>query len=459
MKKWLGVLLLFQCAALTAQLPATISRTDKVYGLSKFWEEVNYNFVYLNRIDREKWDSTYRSMIAAVENTPDDYSYYRLLQKFCATLHDGHTNVWMPQATANLQLTRMFGPYWLNFENIDGRAIVTRVLRSELKEIPLGSEVIEVNDIPTNRYLDDSVKPYISSSTGYVLEDEAIANLLQGPTGASYRVKIRRPDGTILPLTLRHERTSDTAFYPPFHNNPLLELKWYPNDIAYVALNSFGDQAIDSMFISKLPELYKAKALIIDLRLNGGGSTGIGTTILQYLVPDSILPHAHSYTREHSAAFTAWGKYVTANDTIGNEWNTKAWLNYHDAMIDDFGYAPDTFHLEARRLVVPTVLLIGHNTASAAEDFLIAAIGQHQMIRIGQRSFGSTGQPLLFDMPGGGGARVCTKKDTYPDGSEFVGYGVAPDIEVQPTVKEVLAGKDPALDKALVYLGKKTAGK
>lgn len=58
-------------------------------------------------------------------------------------------------------------------------------------------------------------------------------------------------------------------------------------------------------------------------------------------------------------------------------------------------------------------------------------------------------------MPGGGSARVCTKKDTYPDGREFVGYGVKPDIEVKRTVQDFIDNKDPVLTKALEYLASK----
>jgi C-terminal processing protease CtpA/Prc len=101
---------------------------------------------------------------------------------------------------------------------------------------------------------------------------------------------------------------------------------------------------------------------------------------------------------------------------------------------------------------VPTVILIGHNTASAAEDFLIFADNQKHIIKIGQNSYGSTGQPLMFDLPGGGIAIVCTKQDTYPDGGEFVGYGIKPDIEIIPRLSDYLNKKDPALDKAIEYL-------
>jgi carboxyl-terminal processing protease len=68
---------------------------------------------------------------------------------------------------------------------------------------------------------------------------------------------------------------------------------------------------------------------------------------------------------------------------------------------------------------------------------------------IGEPSGGSTGQPLPFNLPGGGWARVCTKRDTYPDGKEFVGRGVQPQAVVHPTVSDVRAGRDTALEAAL----------
>ena len=447
--------LLYATLSTAQQIPNTLSPADKVYGLSKFWQEVNYNFVYINRINRTEWDSAYKAMIPLMQQSANDYEYYRLMQKFCALLKDGHTNVWMPNILANLQLTRMFGDYWFDLKNIEGKAIVIATLKTKMNEIPLGSEVIEVNGLPTEQYMRDSVEPYISSSTDYVLKDWAISALLQGITGASYDVKMKQPNGRIVSLHLTHTRTADTSFYPPLQNDSLFSMKWYNGNIAYIALNSFGDEKIDTLFINKLPQLYKAKALIVDLRNNGGGSTNIGTDILQYLTKDTILPHSRYYTRENRSAFKAWGKYTEAKDTVNNDWNKKAWLYYHDSLFYSFDYAPDTVQLKEQRLVVPTAVLISHNTASAAEDFLIAADGQKHFTKIGERSFGSTGQPFLFDLPGGGAARVCTKKDTYPDGREFVGYGVRPDIQVPYTMKDFIEKKDPVLAAAILYLQKK----
>jgi C-terminal processing protease CtpA/Prc len=125
---------------------------------------------------------------------------------------------------------------------------------------------------------------------------------------------------------------------------------------------------------------------------------------------------------------------------------------YRDEFYYDFEYAPDTVKLTAKRIVVPTVVLIGHNTASAAEDFLIYADNQNHFIKMGSYTFGSTGQPFTFSLPGKGSARVCTKADTYPDGRVFVGVGIKPDVEVVPTLNDYLQKKDVVLESALKYV-------
>ncbi len=445
-----------------SQVPNTLSPAEKVYGLSKFWQEVNYNFVYLNRVDRTQWDNRYKELITIVQNTKNDYEYYRELQKFCAFLKDGHTNVYLPKTIE--QMNTMFGDYRFFIENIGDKAIITRVNFSKKDEIPVGSEVIEVNGMPTQKYIDEKVAPYISSSTNYVVKDYSMSGLLRGLEGDTFTLKIQLPDNKIKTLTLTHKTTREKEVYPAFEpDRQLLDFKWVNKDIAYVSLNSFEDNKIDSLFIGLLPELYKAKGLIIDLRYNGGGSTGIGTAILKYLSNDTVFYGARNTTREHNATYKAWGTFFTEKDTLKDnpDWGmtkqevAKFYLMAKGNYYYNFPYETETIHLNAKRIVVPTVLLIGHNTASAAEDFLIRADNQKHMIKIGQNSFGSTGQPLMFDLPGGGSARVCTKKDTYPDGREFVGFGVKPDIEVIPTLNDYLHKKDPAMDNAVSYLKKK----
>ena len=71
---------------------------------------------------------------------------------------------------------------------------------------------------------------------------------------------------------------------------------------------------------------------------------------------------------------------------------------------------------------------------------------------VGMPDGGSTGQPLMFDLPGGGTARICVKRDGYPDGTDFVGVGVLPDVRVAPTIDDVRHGRDAALTAALATM-------
>lgn len=456
MKKYIVLIAIISSTIAFAQRPNTLSASDKIYGLSKFWQEVNYNFVYINKVDRSKWDSLYRQMISEVQGTPNDYEYYRSLQKFCAFLKDGHTNVYMPRKKEFETMTSMFGGYRLFIENINNKAIIVRTNLTKKDEVPEGSEVVEVNGLSTEQFLQQKVMPYISSSTDYVLRDWSTRQLLTGLEGDNFNIRIKKPNGDVIPLNLTHAKTEEKEVYPPFDKErQLLDFKWMEGQVAYVSLNSFENPKIDSLFVALLPELYKAKALIIDLRFNGGGNTNIGTTILEYIYSGKTMNGAVSSSRMHIAAHKAWGKFTDPKDTVDNAWAKKSYLMFKDNYFFTFEHSPEKVSLKAKRIIVPTALLIGHNTASAAEDFLIYADKQSHMVKIGENTFGSTGQPYFFDMPGGGSARVCTKKDTYPDGKEFVGYGIKPDIEVKRTVDDYLKRKDPVLEKATDYLKSK----
>ena len=100
----------------------------------------------------------------------------------------------------------------------------------------------------------------------------------------------------------------------------------------------------------------------------------------------------------------------------------------------------------------PVVLLTSARTYSAAEDFTVAFDAMQRGRIVGEPTGGSTGQPLVFDLPGGGSGRVCTKRDSYPNGRAFVGVGIQPQVKVSPTVADLRAGRDTVLEAALALL-------
>ena len=72
---------------------------------------------------------------------------------------------------------------------------------------------------------------------------------------------------------------------------PSFEFRLLEGGIAYVSLNTMSDEAVVQQFDSRFAEISKAKALIIDLRRNGGGNSEIGWRILAYLTDRPFATH------------------------------------------------------------------------------------------------------------------------------------------------------------------------
>jgi carboxyl-terminal processing protease len=197
--------------------------------------------------------------------------------------------------------------------------------------------------------------------------------------------------------------------------------------VAYISIEHFTDDSGLNAFEAALPQILKARALVIDMRGNGGGNGDIGLKILSYLTREPIT-QATSYVRGDDAYLrAASGNLVNWVPLAGG-----AYVQRRDQVFEG-----------------PVALLTGAQTYSAGEDFAVAFRIMKRGVTLGEATGGSTGQAINFTLPGGGGARVCGKRDVFPDGEEFVGIGVMPDIEVKLTVASVRDGTDPVLERAL----------
>jgi carboxyl-terminal processing protease len=99
----------------------------------------------------------------------------------------------------------------------------------------------------------------------------------------------------------------------------------------------------------------------------------------------------------------------------------------------------------------PIAVLASSATGGAAEDFLAAFHAARRGVIIGEPSAGSAGDVATFALPKGWGVQFCVTRHALPDGTEFAGVGVAPDVLVVPTVDALLARSDLALERARTY--------
>jgi carboxyl-terminal processing protease len=410
-------------AALSTPFRENLSDDEKVAGLSRFWSEVKFNFANFDLVPDLNWDALYLSYLPKVRETKSTVEYYRLLMEFCALLKDGHTNVTPPEPLTNEFYSRPL----IRTRLIEGHVIVIRVQDDLLQRdgIVPGLEVLEINSMPVKQYAEQRIMPFQSASTKQDLEVRGYEYaLLAGASREPLEILFQDSAGQTFKKVLRRLTPMDRekAMMP----TPALEFGRLPGNIAYVSLNTFNTNEVVKQFEAAYAEIEKTDAMILDVRNNGGGNSNNGYAILAYLTGKPFKTSQWK-TRNYRPSYRAWQRT--------DEWYSQPAGEYN----------PNPTKLYTK----PVIVLTSPRTFSAAEDFAVAFDFMKRGKIIGEATGGSTGQPLNFSLPGKGSARVCTKRDSYPDGKEFVGVGIQPTIAVQPRISDFRNGRDTVLEAAL----------
>jgi carboxyl-terminal processing protease len=400
---------------------------ERIAGLSRIWAAARDGFAWFDHVPDLDWDRAYLDAIPRVMAAQDTGAYYLELMQFVALLRDGHSNVYPPEEIAK----RFYSRPGVRTAKVEGRVIVMEVTDSDLsRQGPrVGDEVVSIDGIGVERYAQERVVPYQSSSTD---QDRAVRAysyaLLSGSAERPVEIEVRDPDGKHTTLTALRSGYASTDAHP----RKIFAMR--EDGIAVITALQFENCAAAESLGEHIAQVMQAKGLILDLRGNGGGSSNLGFALLSWL-SDAPLPSMVSSYRDSNVLDRArTGKSVTV------VWRNVAGQEF---------FAPRDPVFQG-----PVALLIDARTLSAAEDTAAVFKLMQRGIVVGSASGGSTGQPWLFDLPGGGQARICVKRDSYPDGTTFVGAGVVPDIEVPLTIKDVREGQDAVIERAVHELSK-----
>lgn len=402
---------------------ANISENEKIAGLSKLWSEIKYNFINFDLIPDINLDSLYLAYLPKLRETASTLEYYKLLQKFCVHLKDGHTVVKFPKELRS----QISGRVPIQTRLVEDRVIITEVYDKNLiqKGITPGVEITHVEGYNAKEYADKFIRPYWTSNSEHG-RNKAIFEYayLRGPVGKSVIITCKNASDKIFNLELPRLKRIPGKWEPVVYRQ--LE-----NNIGYINIKSFYADEIVTQFDSVFSKIMETDALIIDLRDNGGGNGRIGWTILGYFT-DKPFQIFKMKSRLYRPIWRAWGR----REEIYEE---KLALRIAD---------------ERKYYLKPVVLLTRARTASMAENFCVGfqIMGRGKII--GGPTMGSSGTPLFFSLPGGGTGQVVTTKSSYPDEKEFIGVGVQPDIVVYPTIEDFRTGRNRVLEKAVEYLNK-----
>jgi len=355
-------------------------------------------------------------MIPRVLASTTTHNYYLLLMEMVAQLKDGHSNVYFPS-----EIYKRHGRVPFRTNLIENRVLVTAVYNDALSQMGLavGNEIIEVNGMDAKTYA-QRLRPYTSASTQQDLNNRLYNyKFTFGKRDDAMELTMLKADGTRITAKVSRDLPSN-------YNWQRVAFEVMDGNIGRLTINTFGDNQVANDVKALLPKIMATSGLIIDIRENGGGNTPrwlLNTLCSNYY--DSRWS-----TRAYVPVYRVWGRTAPKVGDGGRlrKGNAKG------------------------RYQAPVALLIGASTFSAAEDFASIFQNAKRGKIFGSASGGSTGQPLPFQLPGGGRARLCSKRDEMADGTAFVGVGVIPDVVVEPTVAAVRNGLDLPLKAAMDWI-------
>ena len=401
---------------------AALTVEERIAGLTQFWTEARHSFVYFDKVPDLDWDQVYLDYLPKVMAARTTRDYYAVMLELAPLLRDGHTNIWTPGELAD----EFYAVPPVRMALVEGRVLVAFVDDAALRaRVHAGDELLAIDGMPVHDYARQRVYPRISAGAPQDRDFQTYTvGLLRGRATDAVTLHLRAANGAE-----REEKIARTGSY---HAPQAPEFKMLDQGIAYLRIEHFSDNTGLKAFEAALPQIMKARALIIDMRRNGGGDGQIGYQILSYLTRKPI---------------TGAVSYIRSDDSYNRarSGNIMSWTQ-----LTNGGYVQQRDQVYEGRVAV----LTGPQTYSASEDFVVAFNVLQRGLTLGEATGGSTGQPLNFTLPGGGGARICIKRDLFPDGREFVGIGVPPQIEVKQTVAGLRASRDPVLERALAELGK-----
>jgi hypothetical protein len=176
-----------------------------------------------------------------------------------------------------------------------------------------------------------------------------------------------------------------------------------------------------------LQRLDRARAMVVDVRFNGGGWDAVGLAI------------AARFADRERVAFSK-----QARD--GDGWTEPQFVRLTPP--------------PGQQFTGPTALLISPSTASAAEVFTLAMRELPHVTVIGSRSQGILSDELDKVLPNGWRMTLSNELYRAPDGAIYEAVGIPPDVDVEPEPGERLGDHlRHGLDRALQTVDADVAGR
>jgi carboxyl-terminal processing protease len=290
-----------------------------------------------------------------------------------------------------------------------------------------GTGIVIQTDDQTKFIVVENVVPDGPADKAGIQQDDLITSI-DGVTTKNMSVqnassKLRGKEGTPVTLTIQRDSSAlpapITIVRAKIHQLSVYE-KMLPGKIGYVALTVFGRDTGDEL-TTALNRLQQqgARALIMDLRDNGGGYLEAAVAVSSKFIPS--------------------GPIVSVESRASN-------ITTLDA--DNTAINP-----------LPLVVLVNGYTASASEITSGAIQDSSVGTIMGTKTFGKGVVQTIYPLPDGSAIKITTARYLTPRNRDINHLGITPDVVVTENkhAQFGIPAKDDQLERALQFLDDKLA--
>jgi carboxyl-terminal processing protease len=386
------------------------------------WHAINitYPCFALKSID---WNDVRLRYEKRLESVTNDGDFYILMFQMMNELKDAHSGL------QNYQVPVLPGPGGVIISLIEGKPFVTFVGKgSEIADagVKPGWEIISVDGLTPSEKV-EYLRPFLrASSSERAFQGMAARHLLSGVKGTLAAVKMRSPEGRIETLNLH--RDSFPMLGRPERNLPFeltrqryIDFGRHPLGQGYIWIRTFnGREDLVKEFDHALEQLKDTPGLILDIRDNEGGfgQMPIVSRLLQKRVLVSVS-YIKNGPKERDLARSKL--YLEP----GGPW----------------------------QYTHPIALLVNTATGSASDLFACWLRSAGRVTTIGTTTHGNlSGVARFIVLPCNLVVRISNGYIADSKDQIVEMNGNEPDIRIEPTITQLVSGKDPVLEKAVELL-------
>ncbi len=399
------VLLLALTGTATFAQQSDVERVNRLRLYEQVWRAVfdNYYDRNFNGVDWRLQRELYRER--AAEAGSDD-ELYRVLRQMVGSLGDAHTRIYSPDDA--FDRNRPSGTsVGITVRRIEGRPVVSWVEHGSeawRAGIRPGFVVSRIDGRPVDALLEQIRAEVGDSSTPTALDLLSHDRLFYGLRDTTVSATFLDPEGRSVQAVL-------TRRFTEYQRRVIV--RQLPYKIGYIELTGFGPE-IEKEFEQAMLYLNDTRGLILDLRNNGGGFVSSVVQVAGYFFQPG----------------TDLGEFVNRQGRSTHRRTQRMRTAYRN----------------------PVVVLVSGRSASGSE--ILAAAFQERtrglVLGTGQATCGCLlGVSRTLRLNDGWKLNVSDSDFRTALGRRIEGAGIRPDLSVELTSSDLVAGRDKALESAV----------